>query len=80
MASRQIDHLVKMANQIALNLGAGHDDAAATRTAQHISRFWTAAMRRQLIQYWRAGGAVDPVVAASLAALETDELMGSDAG
>ena len=77
--ARQLDHLVKMANQIALNLGAGHDDAAATRTAQHISRFWTPAMRRQLIEYWRAGGAVEPVVAACLAELETDELNGSEA-
>ena len=80
MAARQIDSLVKMANQIALNLGAGHDDAAAERTAQHISRFWTADMRRQLTAYWRAGGAVEPVVAASLAALEANELNRSDAG
>tara|TARA_R110001599_G_scaffold353817_1_gene598957 strand:+ start:92413 stop:92655 length:243 start_codon:yes stop_codon:yes gene_type:complete len=80
MAARQIDNLVKMANQIALNLGAGHDDAAAERTAQHISRFWTAAMRQQLTQYWRAGGAVEPVVAASLAALEGNELNRSEAG
>jgi formate dehydrogenase subunit delta len=80
MAARQIDHLVKMANQIALNLGAGYDDAAATRTAQHISRFWTPAMRRELIEYWRAGGAVEPVVAASLVALETTENTGSEAG
>jgi formate dehydrogenase subunit delta len=80
MAARQIDHLVKMANQIALNLGAGHDDAVATRTAQHISRFWTPAMRKELIEYWRAGGAVGPVVAASLAALETMENTGSEAG
>tara|TARA_R110001592_G_scaffold337300_1_gene623501 strand:+ start:100703 stop:100945 length:243 start_codon:yes stop_codon:yes gene_type:complete len=80
MAARQIDSLVKMANQIALNLGAGHDDAAAERTAQHISRFWTADMRRQLTAYWRTGGAVEPVVAASLAALEANELNRSDAG
>lgn len=72
MAARQIEQLVKMANQIALNLGAGHDHAAAAKTAQHISRFWTAAMRRQLIEYWRAGGTVEPVVAASLEVLETN--------
>jgi len=72
MAARQIEHLVKMANQIALNLGAGHDGAAAAKTAQHISRFWTVAMRRQLIEHWRAGGTVEPVVAASLEVLETN--------
>lgn len=73
MAPRQIDHLVKMANQIALNLGAGHDDAAAERTARHISRFWTPDMRSQLIEFWREGGHVEPVVAACLRALETNE-------
>lgn len=79
MTARQIDHLVKMANQIALNLGAGHDNASAARTAQHVKRFWTPAMRQQLIAYWRAGGAVEAVVAESLAALETEEINGSKA-
>ncbi len=76
MAGRQIEQLVKMANQIALNLGAGHDETAVDRTAEHISRFWTAAMCRQLTQYWREGGQVAPVVAASLAALEQAESKG----
>jgi formate dehydrogenase subunit delta len=67
---KQIEQLVKMANQIALNLGAGHDEAAAARTAQHLGRFWTPAMRRQLLEFWHAGGAVTPVVASALAALE----------
>jgi formate dehydrogenase subunit delta len=80
MAARQIDHLVKMANQIALNLGAGHDDAAAERTAAHISRFWTPDMRSQLIDYWREGGNVEPVVAACLAMLETNESNRSKTG
>ena len=79
MAAQQINQLVKMANQIALNLGAGHDDMAAAKTAQHISRYWTVAMRRQLTAYWRAGGAVEPVVATSLAALEINEHNGSEA-
>ncbi|MEE4143643.1 MAG: formate dehydrogenase subunit delta [Halieaceae bacterium] len=70
MAAKQIGQLVKMAEQIALNLGAGKDAAAAQRTAQHISLFWTPAMRRQLIQYWRDGGDVAAVVAAALAALD----------
>jgi formate dehydrogenase subunit delta len=79
MAARQIDHLIKMASEIALNLGAGHDDAAAEKTAQHISRFWTRAMRRQLIDYWREGGTVEPVVAASLSTLESEEPKGNEA-
>mgnify|MGYP000568847023 CR=1 FL=1 len=79
MTTQQINQLLKMANQIALNLGAGHDELAATKTAQHMSRYWTVAMRRQLIAYWRAGGAVAPVVASSLAELETNEGNGSEA-
>ena len=79
MAARQIDHLVKMANQIALNLGAGHYDDAATRTAAHISRFWTPAMRRQLVEYWLNGGTVEPVVAMTLETLKANEQIGSDA-
>lgn len=71
MAARQVNQLVKMANQIALNLGAGYDPAAANRTAEHIERFWTPAMTRQLIVFWREGGEVAAVVAAALATLES---------
>jgi formate dehydrogenase subunit delta len=74
MAARQIEHLVKMANQIALNLGAGYDDTeAAQRTSEHISRFWTPHMRRQLTDFWREGGAVAPLVATALAKLENTD-------
>ena len=74
MAARQIEQLVKMAGQIALNIGAGRDDTAAQRTAEHLSRFWTPAMRRQLREYWHDGAEVAAAVAAALAALdETDD-------
>ena len=77
---RQIEHLVRMAEQIALNVAAGHDDAAAARrTAEHISRFWTPAMRRQLIDFWRGGGKVSPLVAAALAVLEEADHKRSEA-
>jgi len=69
MAAKQVSQLVKMADQIALNLGAGHDPAA-DRTAEHIERFWTPAMIRQLVLFWREGGEVAPVVAAALAKLD----------
>ncbi|MGL4566444.1 MAG: formate dehydrogenase subunit delta [Halioglobus sp.] len=71
MAAKQITQLVKMADQIALNLGAGHDPAAADRTAEHIKRFWAPAMIRQLVVFWREGGEVAPVVAAALAKLDS---------
>jgi hypothetical protein len=59
-----------MAEQIALNLGPGHD-LAADRTAQHIERFWTPAMTRQLVVFWREGGEVAQVVAAALEKLDS---------
>jgi formate dehydrogenase subunit delta len=70
VAAKQVTQLVKMADQIALNLGAGHDPAA-DRTAEHIKRFWTPAMIRQLVVFWREGGEVAPVVAAALAKLDS---------
>lgn len=70
MAAKQIEQLVKMATQIALNLGAGRDDTAPQRTAEHLSRFWTPDMRRQLREYWHDGGDVAAAVAAALAALD----------
>jgi len=49
MPARQADHLVKMANHIALNLGAwGDDEAVARKTADHLAKFWTADMLAQL--------------------------------
>ena len=75
----QTEHLIKMANQIALNLGAGYDDAEAQeRIRSHFSRFWTPQMRRQLTDYWREGGELAPVVAAALEALEKTDRNSSE--
>jgi len=69
MSVRQHDRLVKMANQIALNMAAcGEEEVVAARTAEHIAKFWTPAMRRQLLDYYHAGGeGLAPVVARLLA-------------
>jgi formate dehydrogenase subunit delta len=74
MSAKQIDQLVKMANQIALNLGADRDELmAATRVGEHIVRFWTPAMREQLLEFWRKGGdGIAPAVVRFLETLETD--------
>jgi hypothetical protein len=79
MAVTQIERLVKMAEQIALNLGAGRDEAAAQRTAEHISRFWTPDMRRRLMEFWHGGGDVAAVVGAALALLDVIDDKGSKA-
>jgi hypothetical protein len=42
-------HILKMANQIILNLQAsGTEDKIAAETLSHIRRFWSEEMKRQL--------------------------------
>ena len=64
MHSSQVEHLVQMANQIALNMAAwGDQSVVAEKTRDHLSRFWTPAMRKQLAAYHRQGGeGLSPVV------------------
>ena len=71
MAGRQTEQLVKMANQIALNFAAWGDEAlVAQKTGEHLLKFWTPAMNRQLLEHWRAGGEdLSPVVSLVLAAM-----------
>jgi hypothetical protein len=71
--AKQLDQLVKMAHHIARNLEAGQDSAAPARIAEHITRFWTPVMTRQLIVFWREGGEVAPVLADALALLDSGE-------
>lgn len=57
MSGQQIEHLVKMANQIALNFGEQRNlTVAAQKTAEHLKKFWTPAMRQQLSNYAQEGG------------------------
>ena len=57
MAHEQLQQLVRMANQIAVNLGERRDpEGAARRTGDHLRRFWTPDMRRPLVDYWQDGG------------------------
>lgn len=57
MSGQQIEHLVKMANQIALNFGEQRNLTEAVRkTGEHLEKFWTRAMREQLSTYAAQGG------------------------
>ena len=69
--SKQVGQLVKMANQIALNFGAQRDLQRATdKTAEHLQKFWTRAMREQLAEHAnRCADDVSPAVRSALAAL-----------
>ncbi len=65
---KQIDHLVQMANQIALNVSSRGDvDAIAASIGEHLVKFWTPAMRQQLLGYHREGGGeLSPAVEVAL--------------
>ena len=54
MTTQAAASLRKMVEQIALNLGANRDpQQAAQKTADHLRRFWTPAMRAELCQQVR---------------------------
>ena len=52
--SSEVEHLVSMANDIAVNLSF-HGDADE-RIADHINRFWAPRMRSLLLEYASNGG------------------------
>ena len=54
MTDSELEHIRKMANQIAANFSF-HDDQV-TRIADHISRFWAPSMRQLLSGYIGQGG------------------------
>lgn len=76
MASEELRHLVRMVNQITLNLGEERDpELAAEQTEQHLRRFWTPAMRRELQDYWQGGGeGLSPVAERVAEALADEDL------
>lgn len=62
--------LVKMVNEIDGNM-AGSDDARATAVADHIRKFWSPSMRRQIVDYLTTNGAgLNPGAKRALALLE----------
>lgn len=63
MSTEKRAHLVRMANQIAANLGHGRaDDQALEAVADHLSRFWARPMKAQIVEHLHRGGeGLDPL-------------------
>lgn len=63
MSDEQVQHLVRMINQIsANNLHHDSDEAAAEAVASHLRKFWARSMKQQIIQYAEDDGtALSPV-------------------
>ena len=52
-----VEHLVKMANQIAASIPAPTPEARVASAAAHLKRFWTPAMVAKLKHHLADGGA-----------------------
>jgi formate dehydrogenase subunit delta len=54
----ELQHLIKMINQIADNLGHGEEEAeVAAAVLVHLNRFWAPSMKQKLVQYEQQDGA-----------------------
>jgi formate dehydrogenase subunit delta len=55
--SKNIDHMVKMVNEISAFWAseAADPQAAAASVATHLRRYWDPRMRRQIIAHYHAG-------------------------
>lgn len=70
---KPVEPLVKMANQIAVNMaGAGDEQAAAV--AAHIKKFWSPLMRRQICEYGTTDGeGLHPAVRRAVQLLDSNQ-------
>lgn len=57
MSDQQLQHLIKMINQIgANNLHHDNDDEAAETVSRHLRKFWAPSMREEIAQYAATDG------------------------
>ena len=57
MAATELDHLIKMINQIADNIAIGDSEAVtAPQVADHVRRFWARPMKEKIIDYASCDG------------------------
>ncbi|WP_148861398.1 formate dehydrogenase subunit delta [Marinobacter fonticola] len=54
--SDPLQPLIKMINQISVNLDHGDKDKAAEAVASHIKKFWARSMKQQIIEYAESDG------------------------
>lgn len=56
MSANSSEHLVKMANQIVLNIPAASAEEKIASAASHMDKFWSPLMKRQIGEYIASGG------------------------
>ena len=68
-----IRKLVRMANQIADNFDAGDEAAAVAGVLDHLTRFWTLGMKKQIIAHQREGATgLNDIAAAAVTRLASN--------
>lgn len=82
MTHSQLDSLIHMANQIAVNhRHHGSDDQAAAEVASHLRKFWARSMKRQIVDYLHADGSqLDPVARLAIERLAAELATASPTG
>jgi formate dehydrogenase subunit delta len=78
VSDQQLEHLIKMINQIgANNLHQGEGDEAADMVATHLKKFWARSMKKQIIEYAQSDGAeLSPVSKLAVARLKEASVAG----
>lgn len=71
MSAEQQHHIVKMANQIVLNMGAaGDENEIAKHASEHMRRFWSPLMKQRAAEILQAeNDALTPVAKKALTQL-----------
>lgn len=69
MSESSVEHLVKMANQIAVSVPAAAPEDKVANAAVHIQKFWSPMMKKKLGDYLDGGGSGLTVAAAKAVAL-----------
>jgi len=76
MTDSELEHLRKMANQIAANFSF-HDDQVE-RITDHLTRFWAPSLRRLLTDYALGGGqGVEKAVRLALTQMQDSQSAGT---
>jgi formate dehydrogenase subunit delta len=71
MSAEKIEKLVRMANQIGDYFRTLPDAEAVAGAADHLHRFWTPKMCREIVGFADAGGAgLNPIAARAVVALK----------
>ena len=58
MSANSLEHLAKMANQIVQNIPAATAEARIESAANHMDKFWSPLMKKQIAECMADGGEV----------------------